>query len=459
MILLFVHGWSVTNMDTYAYLPEAITKRAPAGMDIDIRHIYLGRYISFHDEVKIDDIARAFEQARLDVVGKDNEFSCITHSTGGPVMRAWVEQYYGKDKLCDLPMKHLIMLAPANFGSALAQLGKSKIGRIKSWFQGMEPGEGVLNWLEIGSDKQLELNKKWMDYESVKNGFFPFVLTGQAIDKKLYDYLNSYTGEKGSDGVVRVCAANMNYRYLKLKQNDQNETSSDPYCTALELEKDSLKSSPDVALAIVDKTSHSGEKMGIMNSVRKKNYTNKKIVQYIIDCLKVENATEYRKLITSMSSVTLKTQGKADRYSMLIINLMDDRGNPIKDYDVYLLAGKEFHPNLLPKNFLVDRQQNKRSKNRLTFYLNCTKMHGIKDGCFGVRLISRPDSGFSYYNKAEFRSEKINIKKILIPNQTTMVDVVINRHVDKNVFGLDPTDNRYNDGDFKKIKVSGEDVQ
>jgi hypothetical protein len=28
------------------------------------------------------------------------------------------------------------MLAPANFGSALAQLGKNRVGRLKSWFEG-----------------------------------------------------------------------------------------------------------------------------------------------------------------------------------------------------------------------------------------------------------------------------------------------------------------------------------
>ena len=48
-------------------------------------------------------------------------------------------------------MSHLIMLAPANYGSALAQLGKQRLSRIKSWFEGVEPGQGVLDWLELGS--------------------------------------------------------------------------------------------------------------------------------------------------------------------------------------------------------------------------------------------------------------------------------------------------------------------
>lgn len=66
------------------------------------------------------------------MIGENTEFSCITHSTGGPVVRAWVERFFGADRLSNLPLKHLIMLAPANHGSALAQLGKARVGRIKS---------------------------------------------------------------------------------------------------------------------------------------------------------------------------------------------------------------------------------------------------------------------------------------------------------------------------------------
>ena len=75
------------------------------------------------------------------------EFSCITHSTGGPVVREWVDRFYGARKLRELPLKHLVMLAPANHGSALAVLGKQRLSRMKSWFQGVEPGQKVLDWL------------------------------------------------------------------------------------------------------------------------------------------------------------------------------------------------------------------------------------------------------------------------------------------------------------------------
>jgi len=87
------------------------------------------------------------------------------------------------------------MLAPANHGSALAQLGKSRLGRIKSFFEGVEPGQHILDWLELGSDMSWQLNESWLDYDCIAHGIYPFVLTGQKIDRQLYDTLNSYTGE------------------------------------------------------------------------------------------------------------------------------------------------------------------------------------------------------------------------------------------------------------------------
>ena len=179
-------------------------------------NLYLSRYVSFHDEVRMPDLARAFEEAIRRELRKELEagrrFVAITHSTGGPVVRDWWDRYYvSRRRPGDCPMSHLIMLAPANFGSALAQLGASRISRLKSWFEGVEPGTGVLEWLELGSAESWDLNTRWLAYASAvasADRVFPFVLTGQSIDRSLYDHLNSYTGEIGSDGVVRAASAN-----------------------------------------------------------------------------------------------------------------------------------------------------------------------------------------------------------------------------------------------------------
>src|SRR5206468_78560 len=107
-------------------------------------------------------------------------------------------------------------LAPPNHGSALAQLGKGRISRMASWFEQKEPGTQILNWLELGSRESWRLN-----LNTLENPFagFEFSLAGGAIDSKFYDHLNSYTGEKGSDGVVRAAAANLNYNFVELTQS------------------------------------------------------------------------------------------------------------------------------------------------------------------------------------------------------------------------------------------------
>jgi len=178
---------------------------------------------SFHDEVAVDDIARAFQQAVGDQVPSGERFACITHSTGGPVVRTWLDRYYGPARLGECPMSHVVMLAPPNHGSALAQLGKSRLSRMKFFLDGVEPGQNVLDWLELGSEGQWELNLRGLDCRYSQNGVFPYVLTGQSIDRTMYDHLNSYTGEPGSDGVVRACAANLNYTYLCLEQAADGE--------------------------------------------------------------------------------------------------------------------------------------------------------------------------------------------------------------------------------------------
>ncbi|MDE2140727.1 MAG: hypothetical protein KGJ17_09540, partial [Gammaproteobacteria bacterium] len=64
-IVVLVHGWSVRNTDTYGGLPERLkleARRSP-DLELDVHQIWLSEYISFHNEVTIPDIARAFQAA------------------------------------------------------------------------------------------------------------------------------------------------------------------------------------------------------------------------------------------------------------------------------------------------------------------------------------------------------------------------------------------------------------
>ena len=163
MRIVFVHGWSVTHTNTYGVLPAAVAAFAPPSLDVTVQELLLARYVSFSDEVTVDDIARAMQHAIatevLPNLQPGERFACVTHSTGGPVVRKWITLYHGED-LAACPLSHLVMLAPANHGSALAQLGKRRLSRLKSFVvDGVEPGAGVLDWLELGSQQAWDLNQ------------------------------------------------------------------------------------------------------------------------------------------------------------------------------------------------------------------------------------------------------------------------------------------------------------
>ena len=459
MRLIFVHGWSVTSTDTYGELPAALSAAASSyNLTLNIRHLYLGKYVSFHDEVTVDDIARGLDCALRDLPGNDGaiqEFSCVTHSTGGPVVRHWVDRYYGASDLQSCPLKHLVMLAQANQGSSLAALGKKRVGRIKSWFSGVEPGQRVLDWLSLGSEGQWTLNQRSLAYDSARKGFYPFVLTGQGIDDKFYDFLNSYLVEPGSDGVVRVAGANMNCRFIALTQT-RDVVRTSPKTFALEpTSKTPVKIPKAIPRGVFNSYSHSGKKMGIMRSVKKEAARTNPVVEEILRCLQVEDPAAYTERVEKLTELTGREQAEKDRFSMLVFNIHDDKGERFAkdDFDIFLLAGKKYQSQSLPRGFFQDRQMNRLTSN-LVYYLNASRMGSIRDGLFGVRVMARPTSGFSHYAAAEFRSEGIKVENILAPNQTTYVDITLRRLVDKSVFRFDRADKP--SGSFKRVKPSGE---
>jgi hypothetical protein len=449
VLIVFVHGWSVTNTNTYGGLPEALVKNASPALNVQFTHLYLAKYVSFADEVKLDDLARGMQRALVTEVlprlAPGERFACVTHSTGGPLVRKWIDLYF-RGALDKCPLSHLVMLAPANHGSALAQLGKSRISRMKFFIDGVEPGVGVLDWLELGSDQSWQLNCEWLGYDCVPKGLYPFVLTGQKIDRSFYDTLNSYTGEPGSDGVVRVAAASMNYGLIRLVQADGT----------LKLTKDDRTAV--TALGVLPGRSHSGGDIGILASVKANDDGTHPTVRWVLRCLEIGSATAYARLVKELRDLTDKTQTdertervkemliirrtfNTSRYCMLVIRIVDDRGNSLSDYDVLFTAGPGYDPNHLAPGFFVDRQRNQDSPGKLTYYIDYDVMRDWFDrpeleGKFGVRIAARPDQGFAYYTVAEHRGTFANLKKYFEPNQTLMIEVELRRHVAAGVFRL-----------------------
>lgn len=447
--LVFIHGYSVTSFETYGQLPLRLKKEATQrGLSLSVNDVFLTRYISFRDEIDLSDLARALEHAVATSLNPDQPYVFISHSTGGPLVRLWWKMFYQDlDRNC--PMTHFIMLAPANHGSALAQLGKSKLSRLKNFLEGIEPGQGVLNWLELGSAASIELNTSWIKtgkkYIS-SAGVFPFVITGQSIDRKMYDHINSYTGETGSDGVIRAASANLNSSYIKLIQKGEQLVLDETYNAA------------PSAFKIVNYKSHSGDKMGIMRSIGADTKHAEELVDDIFSCMAVSQKSEYDKLVDRFHQQTRINQEKMrveteeqvfgtkhyvhDICSQVIVIIKDDCGHPVNDFDL-VFTGENDEPDLLPEGFLKDRQVNTVNRNVLSFYFNFDRMYGceavtLADNTvvrkaqkgltrFGIKLLPRPNEGFVRYAPCAISGTIDLLKQVIQQNSTTIVEIVLSR--------------------------------
>lgn len=481
LLLVFVHGWSVTGTGTYGGLPARLKAEAArsGGPGLDVAHVHLGQYVSFRDEVRLEDVARAFDRAIARVLaeaGPGRRFACITHSTGGPVVREWLDRFHVQAGTLDAcPMSHLVMLAPANFGSALAQLGKGRLGAMKAWFNGVEPGQGVLDWLEVASPESNALNLRWInDYPALKlaeraRPVFMFVLSGDAIDRKLYDHVNSYTGETGGDGVVRLASANLNARHVVLAQEPlvPGEALPSARKRLRRLQRVSNTRSAATAFKIVPGVSHSGDDMGIMASVRDDGKAHP-TVDALLRCLAVADGGGYDALRQAFDTENARHQDTArrveiekipvlpdrvyihDPHAMVVFRLLDDAGSRVPDMNLLLTAGPTADPNQLPEGFLTDRQGNRRAPGNLCFFLNhaaLTGCPGIIDGQgrlrraalvprppYGLRLLPRQEGKWVEHWLAELSADVGSLLDVIEPNQTTIIDLRLTRIVREGVF-------------------------
>ena len=377
--LVFVHGWSVTDTSTYGALPARVQQRAAAaGLSLTIADLWLSEYVSFDDAVTMHDLVRGFDHALRDLHLLDSRFACITHSTGGPLVREWLRaQREQPGAYSTIRLSHLVMLAPANFGSALAQLGKDTLGKLKSWLGGIEPGQRILDWLELGSTESLSLNLDHIHGDDPATlGRFQFVLTGDRPNRALYDHINSYTGEDGSDGVVRIAAANLNARHAVLTRSNADTLALN------------VTQAPRSAFKLIPGAPHSGDTLGIMTGAA--DHT----VDSVLRCLRVADEASYASLCNEFDKenaardqerVELEPVGPFsprvhihDPRSLLIVRLTDEAGEALVNSRFLLQAGTPPNPDWMPQGFMLDRQANSRARHVISMFLNHALLAGTE---------------------------------------------------------------------------------
>jgi len=218
-IVIILHGWS----DDYkSFIPLG---QWLGNNGVQVLDIHLGNYLSMNDELTLFDLGFAFVRALnvKKIPQSPKSFDVIVHSTGGLVIREYLRQVCNGNP-ANSPVHHLLMMSPANFGSPLAAMGKSVLGRlIKGWGWNhlWQTGQRILNALELASPYSWVLAEADL-FNPRFNIFDPSnvivtVLAGTAA----YDNALLRTAhENGSDGTVRVSTANLNAHLLRLSFQD-----------------------------------------------------------------------------------------------------------------------------------------------------------------------------------------------------------------------------------------------
>lgn len=219
--VLFVHGYSVTDLRSFNKLPSLLQAD---GIAPD--HIFFAGFVSLDDRVSCEDLAAGLE-ARVAILesapfGLDlSRTMLIAHSTGAIVARRWILNRRAKRAANPdfKTLSHFISCAGANHGSTMAQLGQTELAYVfRDITEGRSVGKRVLEDLDYGSAFLRQLNRDWLEAWNdssapVYADTFCFSMGG--TDHSFWqNHLTWQSREFGSDGTVRISGANLNYRWI-----------------------------------------------------------------------------------------------------------------------------------------------------------------------------------------------------------------------------------------------------
>jgi len=333
--LLILHGWSGSSGDLSTL--SSILKES----GFNVVDIWLADYLSMNDEITIQDLGQAMGKAleKNNIPIAPKSFDVIVHSTGGLVIRQFLIHYfYGKPQDC--PIMHLLMLAPANFGSPLAHLGNSMVGKLRlgwDWKHFMQTGTKILDALELASPISWQIAER--DLFNPENRIFTpdNLFTTILIGSDSYSGLAGIIHDNGSDGTVFVSTANLNASYIKLAFNaTEGYTAEEQPCCY-----------KPIAFGVVYGKNHGS----IINP--DKNDTD--FINLLVKSLSIETTDEYNQHISQLQQLTKeifakgqadsdeKNQKKYHEYQHMVVRVHDQFGERIEDYylEFFQLDDKE----------------------------------------------------------------------------------------------------------------------
>ncbi len=366
---LIIHGWSDCSK-SFKALKECLARNGAGDVDT----IFYADYESREDNITFNDVVDGLNDEMkkhkfIDSNGKKLvDLNVIVHSTGGLVIRHWIWAYYFRDgnRIEDCPVKNLVMLAPANFGSPLAHRGKSFLGSLFKgrWKIGdlLEVGHHLLHGLELASPYQWELA-----HHDIFNGS-PYynakqIRTTVLVGIKDYSGLRGWVNKPGTDGTVVISGTQLESSKLKLdfsRPADEGKA-YEPYTWEM------TGTSVENAFGILDGMDHG-------SIVDQAGDDNSQVNRLILEAFNIGNEDEFLQFKDELKEITSRVyedyqalDDPDDRkypYQQYFIHAVDDQGAPVSDFTIEFFvfkASKKAGSNFV-RRVRVSRDEEKWSK-------------------------------------------------------------------------------------------------
>lgn len=329
---IIIHGWSDCS-DSFADIKQYLIDQGLG----DVGTIYYADYESREDNVTFDDVIdglndRFIEEGFIDADGTGKQdLNIIVHSTGGLVIRHWIARYYlgHKPRIADCPVKRIVMLAPANFGSPLAHRGKSFLGELFKgrWKIGdfLEVGRQLLDGLELGSPYQWALA-----HADLLSGTPPY--SADRIQLTILVGIKDYTGMRGwvnkpgTDGTVVISGTSLDSLKLTLDCTKSSGEGDDytPY------QWSESKVVDDFAWGVLPGLDHGSIVSDVNTSA---------VGPILVRALGAKDAAAFRAHAKDLQDVTKATYADAAarqepkaKFQQFVVHAVDDQDNSISDF-------------------------------------------------------------------------------------------------------------------------------
>jgi hypothetical protein len=436
--LLILHGYS-DGATSFTGLRDFFLANGYARDDV-----FLLNYASMDDQSQFSDFAdKLDEDYEKRFAGERIDVAC--HSTGSLVARLWLDLHYrrqrgaGKTKPRS-PVKRLLMFAPANFGSDLAEMGQSFLGKFRSTFFNsnrkpgdfLESGKFVLQGLEPASPFQWELSSRDLHGEGFfnpqlgdQNVCYPFVFAAGKGYGGLQARIVKDRKKPGTDGTVRICGTSLNTRMCVVDFCNRE-------VNPIWIEERKFE---NMALAIFGEFNHGSIVEHSEEFVQGPG-------KWALKALEVDSRARYATLAAECEEFTRKSYD-GDPYQQFFFNVRDDVGLPVRDFyiDFYAqLADGSVHEKLtleFDKSFEVEFYRHSAEPSCRALLLNLARLREyfkrLKAAkarlVFDVFAIS-PVKEIKYlpaFAVVFDENDQSDEPAFLYENTTTLVQIVLNR--------------------------------